>query len=122
MSRTNKETAPIMKSITKTTLLLAAVFGLAVSLAHADDAQAIWDKQCAKCHGKDGDGQTAMGKKLSIRNLSDAKVQAEIKDEDITKAIKEGVEKDGKRLMKPAEGVSDDEVKALAAFVRGLKK
>jgi cytochrome c553 len=111
-----------MKQTTKTTILLAAIIGLGVSLAQADDAQAIWDKQCAKCHGKDGDGQTAMGKKLSIRDLTDAKVQAEIKDEDITKAIKEGVEKDGKRLMKPAEGLSDDEVKALAAHVRALKK
>jgi len=111
-----------MKPITKTTIVLAAMFGLAVSLAQTEDAQVIWDKQCAKCHGKDGNGQTAMGKKLSIRDLSDAKVQAEIKDEDITKAIKEGVEKDGKRLMKPAEGLSDDEVKALAAHVRALKK
>jgi cytochrome c553 len=110
-----------MKPITKTTILLAALFGLAVTLAQAEDAQVIWDKQCAKCHGKDGKGQTAMGKKLSIRDLSDAKVQAEITDADITKAIKEGVEKDGKRLMKPAEGVSDEEVKALAAHVRALK-
>jgi cytochrome c553 len=111
-----------MKPITKTTILLAAIFGLAVTLARAEDAQVLWDKQCAKCHGKDGKGQTAMGKKLNLKDYTDAKVQAEMKDEEMTKAIKEGVkDKDGNVKMKPAEGVSDDEIKALVAHVRKFK-
>jgi cytochrome c553 len=110
-----------MKPITKTTILLAAMFGLGISLAQAEDAKVIWDKQCAKCHGADGKGQTKMGQKLSIRNLADAKVQAELKDEEMTKAIKEGVQKDGKTLMKPAEAVTDEEIKGLVAHVRTFK-
>ena len=111
-----------MKTMTKTAILLAAVFGLGVSLAQAEDAQVLWDKQCAKCHGKDGKGQTAMGKKLSIKDMTDAKVQAELTDESAFKAIKEGMkDKEGKTLMKPAEGVSDDEIKALVAHVRKFK-
>jgi mono/diheme cytochrome c family protein len=110
-----------MKQITKTTILLAAMFGLGISLAQAEEAQVLWDKQCAKCHGKDGKGQTAMGKKLGLKDYTDAKVQAEMKDEDMTKAIKDGVQKDGKTTMKPAEGVTDEEIKALVAYVRKFK-
>ena len=91
--------------------------------AAAADAKAIYDKNCAKCHGADGKGDTKMGKKLGCKDYSDAKVQAEMKDEAATKAIKEGVnDKDGKILMKPAEGLSDADVKDLVAYMRTLKK
>ncbi|HMP84440.1 MAG TPA: cytochrome c [Verrucomicrobiota bacterium] len=112
-----------MKVITKATLLLTALLGLSVSLAQAEDAKTIWDKQCAKCHGKDGNGSTtAMGKKLGIKDYTDAKVQAQMKDEDMAKAIKDGVQKDGKTTMKPTEGVTDDDVKALIKLIRDFKK
>jgi mono/diheme cytochrome c family protein len=107
----------------KKIFVLAAMFGFAAALnVSAADAKANWDSQCAKCHGPDGKGQTKMGEKLGIKDLTDAKVQAGIKDEDAVKAIKEGrKDKDGKTLMKPFDTLSDDEVKALVAYVRGLK-
>ena len=111
-----------MKPTTKTTILLAALFGLGMTLAQAEDAKVIWDKQCAKCHGADGKGQTKMGQKLGIKDMTDAKVQAELTDEKAFKTIKEGMkDKDDKTLMKPAEGISDDEIKALVAQVRKFK-
>ena len=64
-----------------------------------------------------------MGEKLSIKDFTDAKVQAEFKDEDAIKAIKEGVkDSDGKVKMKAIEGLSDDEIKALVQQVRSYKK
>lgn len=106
--------------------MIALVVMLAVGsamAAYAADAKTIYDKDCAKCHGKEGKGDTKMGQKLGIKNLTDAKLQAELKDEAAFKAIKEGLkEKNGKILMKPAEGLSDDEIKALVAYVRGFKK
>ena len=52
----------------------------------------------------------------------DAKVQADMKDDAATKAIKEGLkDADGKAQMKPFDTLTDDEVKALVAYVRGLK-
>ena len=64
-----------------------------------------------------------MGRKLGIRDLSDAKVQAAFTDEAIVKAIKEGIkDKDGKVTMKPIEGLSESDMKALIPVVRGLKK
>ena len=41
----------------------------------------------------------------------------------MTKIIKEGKkDKEGKARMKPAENLTDDEIKALVAHVRSLKK
>lgn len=103
-------------------LAVAAVFATALT-AWADGAKDNWDAKCAKCHGSDGKGQTKIGQRLGARDYTDPQVQASIKDEDITKAIKEGVkDKDGKTLMKPTEGLSDDDIKALVDYVRGFKK
>ena len=107
----------------KKTLMLATVFGFAVVLnASAADAKANWESLCLKCHGADGKGQTTMGKKLGIKDLTDAKVQAELKDDAAAKTIKEGMkDKDGKTLMKPFDTLSDEEIKALVQYVRSLK-
>src|SRR5436190_23710915 len=95
------------------TMSLALLAASALS-ARADDAKATYDKDCAKCHGADGKGQTKMGQKLGVKDYTDAKVQAEIKDEDAVKAIKAGVkDKEGKVVMKPAEGIADADAKAL---------
>lgn len=108
----------------KTTLLLIiAALAIPAAATYAGDAKAIYDKDCAKCHGADGKGQTKMGQKLGVKDYTDAKVQAEMKDDAMAKTIKEGAKaKDGKTLMKPAEGLSDDDVKGLIAVIRGFKK
>ena len=101
---------------------VAMTFG-AVMAASAADAKENWDKQCAKCHGPDGKGQTKMGQKLGIKDLTDAKIQGDLKDEVAFESIKEGVkDKDGKQLMKAAEGLSDNDINALVKHVRTLKK
>jgi len=107
----------------KTVLSILAISAAALLSASAADVKENWDKQCAKCHGPDGKGDTKMGQKLAIKNLTDAKLQAELKDEEAFKAIKEGIkDSEGKIKMKPAEGLSDEDIKALVAHVRTLKK
>ena len=104
-------------------LLLVTMLGLATALsAPAADAKENWDSLCAKCHGADGKGDTKMGQKLGCKDLSDAKVQADLKDAAAAKAIKEGLKKDEKTLMKAFDTLSDADIKALVAYVRGLKK
>ena len=102
-------------------LSLALVAG-SILCSTAQDAKALYDKECAKCHGADGKGATKMGQKLGVKDYTDAKVQEAIKDDAAVKAIKEGVVKDGKTVMKAAEGVSDEQVKALVAHIRKFKK
>ena len=103
-------------------ILIAAV-ALSLSSARAADAKAIYEKDCAKCHGPDGKGDTKMGKKVNVKDFTDAKVQAAFTDAEGFKTIKEGKkDKDDKILMKAIEGATDDEIKALVAYVRAFKK
>ena len=103
-------------------IVLTTIVAAALS-AYAADAKANYEKDCAKCHGADGKGQTKMGQKLGAKDYTDAKVQAELKDDAAFKAIKEGFkDKDGKSLMKPSEGLSDGDIKALVAYMRTFKK
>ena len=91
--------------------------------ASAADAKENYEKACAKCHGKDGKGDTKMGQKLGAKDYTDPKVQEALTDEAAFKATKDGFkDKDGKVLMKPSEGLSDDEIKALVAHMRTFKK
>jgi cytochrome c553 len=104
------------------TLVLIAVVTSMTSLGTYAGANENWSKMCVKCHGTDGKGSTPMGKKLNLKDLSDANVQASFTDEKAFKTIKEGVKDGDKIRMKPVENVSDDEIKALVAHVRTLKK
>jgi len=107
----------------KKIIVIAATLGFAAALnVSAADAKANWDTLCAKCHGADGKGQTKMGQKLGVKDFTDAKVQADLKDDAAFKAIKEGKkDADGKTLMKAFDTLSDEEIKGLVTFVRGLK-
>jgi len=101
------------------TLLLAGVAGWTWA---AGDVQQTWDKNCAMCHGKDGKGQTTVGRKLQIKDFTDAKTQAAFTDDQAVKVIKEGITQDGQLKMKAfGDKLTDDEIKSLIAHVRGFK-
>lgn len=102
-------------------MTVAACAAMVVS-ASAADVKENWDKSCKKCHGADGKGDTPIGKKLDMKDFTDAKYQASLKDEAMLKAIKEGVKDGDKVRMKAVEGLSDEEMKALVAYVRAFKK
>jgi cytochrome c553 len=114
------QTDRIMKRILMLSIAIMAVSALS---AGAADAKTTYHKECAKCHGADGKGQTFMGKRLKAKDYTDPKVQKELTDEAAFKAIKEGLkDKEGKQLMRPAEGLSDAEIKDLVAYMRKFKK
>ena len=108
----------------KKIILLTALCGLAATFAtKGAEAKENWDTLCAKCHGADGKGDTKIGAKLGCKDFTDATVQAALKDDAAFKALKEGLKSDeGKTLMKPFDQLSDDEIKALVAYVHTLKK
>jgi len=107
----------------KILLLTVAALSASALVARAGDAKEIFEKQCVKCHGKEGKGDTPAGKKMGAANFTDPKVQEKFTDEQMFKTIKEGVkDKDGKLKMKPAENVTDDDIKGLIKIVRGFKK
>jgi cytochrome c6 len=109
----------------KTYLAITSIVAitLSTSLSHAADVKENWEKNCQKCHGADGKGDTKMGKKAGVKDYTDPKVQAELKDDEAFKTVKEGLVKDGKKLMDAyGEKLSDDEIKALVAHMRSFKK
>jgi mono/diheme cytochrome c family protein len=64
-----------------------------------------------------------MGQMLGAMDLTDPKKQASFTDAKATEAIKNGVKQGGKTTMKAFAGkLSDDEIKALVAYVRTLKR
>jgi cytochrome c553 len=103
-------------------LLALAAVGAALT-ASGTDAATNWKEHCAKCHGDTGKGDTKMGKKLSIADLTDPAVQSKFTDDAALKAMKEGIkDKSDKLAMKPIENVSEPEMKDLVGYVRTLKK
>ena len=96
--------------------LVSFAFLLAAPAAFGDAAE-IYTKNCASCHGADGKGQTAMGKKFKLKDYTDAKVQAGFTDKEATTVILEG-----KGAMKTKGKVTEPEAKELVKYIRTLKK
>lgn len=108
----------------KKVLALAVALGVAAALsARAADVKENYEANCKKCHGEDGKGQTKMGQKSGCKDYTDAKVQADLKDDKAFKSIKEGMKEGDKEVMKSfADKLSDDEIKALVGQMRSFKK
>ena len=99
----------------RTTSVILAMMLASSGAAFGADASALWGQQCASCHGKDGSGNTAMGKKLGVKDYT--------KSQSFSDAEATNVIKNGKGKMKAYGGkLSDADVKALVAYVRSLKK
>lgn len=111
----------------KSRFTLLTVLGTATALALASFAIAApaaenFENHCAKCHGADGKGQTKVGKKLNVRDMTSAAFKKDFDDARAFKALKEGIKKDGKEVKKSFAGdLSDDEMKALVAYVKAMK-
>ena len=98
-----------------TTSVILAIIVASSGAAFGADGAALWAQHCASCHGKDGSGNTAMGKKLGVKDYT--------KSQSFSDAEAANVIKNGKGKMKAyGSKLSDADVKALVAYVRSLKK
>jgi len=95
-----------MKRFAMAVALLAMISGVAV----AEDGAAVYKAKCAMCHGAAGEGK--VGPALKGTKLSDAQ---------ITDLLTKG--EAGKKAphSKAINGLSADQAKAVAEFVKGLK-
>ena len=101
---------------------LGTLFLLGAAFSQAATADENWDNHCAKCHGADGKGQTKIGRKLKLKDYTDAAVQADMKDADMVKAITDGVVENGKEKMKSfKDELSAAEITDLVAYIRKFK-
>lgn len=96
--------------------------GAATSLAHAQDAKALYDKNCASCHGASGKGDGPAAKVLKPAPPDMSTTAKGASEADLTKIIKEGGKAVGRSAAMPAYGakLSDDQIKSLAQLVKGF--
>lgn len=100
--------------------LTLAGLGLAILLlpaaAWAGEGGDVFKGKCAMCHGADGKGETAMGKKFGLRDLGSVEVQKQ-SDAELTTIITKG-----KAKMPAYDGkLTAEQIKALVAHIRTLK-
>jgi mono/diheme cytochrome c family protein len=97
-------------------LLAATALTLSPLPGHAADVDgaAVFKKKCASCHGADGKGDTKMGKKLSVKDLTSPEVNKDFDRDRMIKSTNEGIKDDkGKTVMKGFAGkLSDEEIAA----------
>lgn len=111
---TKHNTKTTMKPILLSTIAAAMMLGSGA--VHAA-AAALYAKNCASCHGKDGKGQTTMGKKSKVKDYTTAEGQ-KWSDADGVKAILEG---SGKMKGYKEKGITEADAKELAAYIRKFK-
>jgi mono/diheme cytochrome c family protein len=99
--------------------MVSAVFVLsaAASVWAQGDAKDLYSSKCAACHGPDGAGKTAKGKKLKVQDVH--ATAAKMSADDMTKIVTDGKGQDmdgfGKQFNK-------DQIKGLVDYYRGLAK
>ncbi|HET7437081.1 MAG TPA: cytochrome c [Thermoanaerobaculia bacterium] len=96
-------------------LLIAAV--TLAPAAFAADGAATYKAKCAACHGADGKGDSAMGKKLGLRDLGSPEVQKQT-DQQLHDWTANGKGK----MPAYKDKLSADEIKALVVHMRTFKK
>ena len=97
--------------------LAAAALMLAITLPlalHAQTAEDDYNKKCAVCHGKDGLGNTAKGKKVHVK---DVHVNMKDSQADMIKAVTDGKGDDMDSYKKE---FTPDQIKALVEYYRSL--
>ena len=82
------------------------------------DERAVFAKNCATCHGKDGRAKTFKGKFKHARDLTDAEWQGRVSDERIFNSINNGKGK----MPGFSKKLSESQIDALVGYVRQLKK
>ncbi len=114
----------ILTSIVAGVLLLIFI-GHLVNTARADiapssaaDAGADFNSKCAKCHGKDGRAKSMRGKLMHARDLTNAEWQNDVSDERIFNSISNGKSK----MPSFKKTLSEEQIEALVAYVRRLRK
>lgn len=121
-SMSSKRKGKAMKMI-KVTFLQAIIFTLTLVpcqaiAADSDVGKAVYDKNCAGCHGADGKGNPALAKTLGEKGLNIVNKETKAKsDEALLKIIAEGAGK-----MPASKKLSKDEQKQALQYSRSLAK
>jgi mono/diheme cytochrome c family protein len=100
-------------TMTFAVLLLTAA---ATASAQGDDKD-LYLSKCAACHGPDGAGKTAKGKKLKVQDVH--ATATKMSADDMIKIVTDGK---GQDMDGYGKTLSKDQIKGLVDFYRGLAK
>jgi mono/diheme cytochrome c family protein len=93
------------------------LFALPHSATAQADGQKLYDTNCAKCHGPDGSGNTAVGKAVGAKDLRSAEAK-KLTDAEIFTQIDQG-----KGNMPPFGGtLNKAQINSLVPIIRELGK
>jgi mono/diheme cytochrome c family protein len=98
------------------TCAVLILFGDASAWAQGD-AKTLYMSKCATCHGPDGAGKTAMGKKLKVQDAHAA--AGKISADDMVKIVTDGK---GQDMSGYGKQFSAEQIKGLVDYYRGLGK
>jgi mono/diheme cytochrome c family protein len=114
-----------MKNIRLVASMVAGSLLVSATAMAQEDPKKVeraWKSKCASCHGQTGKGDTDKGKELKVEDMTASKYQSK-KDDELKKAILDGVKADGKEVMPPfKDEVTADQAAAFVKYTRTFKK
>ena len=99
-------------------VLVVGIGTLMIAAPQAKDAKQVYLDKCSVCHGEDGKGQTAKGKKLKVKDVSSADVK-KMSDADFLNAVLKGKGEDMDAFEKE---LGADMCKKISTYMRSLAK
>lgn len=107
-------------------LLIGAVFVSSPAVEAKESAKDNYRTYCMQCHGMQGTGMGLNIRDMSVqpRDHTDVKAMSSRTDDELFKVIKEGGFAISKSVLMPpwADTFSDDEIRDLVSYLRGLCK
>jgi cytochrome c6 len=96
-------------------VVLTVLFSMVCTLSFAQNGEALSKAKCQSCHGATGTPNAGIAKLLGVKPVSDPAIKA------LTLDQVEAAVKNGKGKMKPVAGLTDAQVKDVAAYFKTLK-
>lgn len=102
-------------------VLVISMIGVLLPASASADGGELFERKCSTCHGNDGKGNTAIGKKKGIRALGSPEVQAQT-DSELTAQIADGGPEGDRQHAFKDKGLSREDISELVTFVRALAR
>jgi len=107
-----------MRTFLRQFMAIGAIAGMAGLTALAQsDAKDLYLSKCSVCHGADGAGKTAKGKKLKALDVRET--SKKVSADEMIKIVQDGK---GANMDAYGKEFSKDQIKALVEHYRGLAK
>lgn len=104
-----------MSKALRSTVALAALVFAAGAMSFAQNGEATYKSKCQSCHGAAGTPNPGIAKMLGVKPTSDPYMQKLTLDQ-VVAAVK-----NGKGKMHPVAGLTDQQIKDVAAYFKTLK-